>query len=207
MRQVLPSFDEETRMAQKFGSRIAGIDEAGRGPWAGPVVSAAVILNQSCVLEGLNDSKKLSARNRDRLFDKILECSEVGIGIGDVSRIDSDNILRTTLWSMSQAVAELSVSPDAALVDGNKCPELNCPVEAIVKGDGRSLSVAAASIVAKVTRDRIMVKLAQANPGYGWERNKGYGTAEHQQAINRLGVTAHHRHSFKPVRLALNKFS
>ncbi len=205
MNQLRPSFDEETKLAGSFGSRIAGIDEAGRGPWAGPVVAAAVILDPDNIPDGLNDSKQIKAGDRDRLFDQILNGSDVGIGIGHVGQIDRDNILQTTLWTMGQAVADLTAAPDAALVDGNKCPELNCPVQALVKGDGLSLSVAAASIIAKVTRDRIMVDLARNHPGYGWERNKGYGTAEHHRAIYRLGVTAHHRRSFKPVRAVLNR--
>lgn len=207
MNEGSPSFDEEIKLSENFGPRIAGIDEAGRGPWAGPVVAAAVILDPDHAPDGLNDSKKLTADKRDFLFDQIMDRSAVGIGIADVNRIDRDNILQATLWSMSRATEQLGMAPDAALVDGNKTPQLNCPVQTLIKGDGRSLSVAAASIIAKVTRDRIMEELARLHPGFGWERNKGYGTEEHRLAISRLGITDHHRRSFRPVRLVLEALS
>ena len=187
----------------RHGTPIAGIDEAGRGPWAGPVVAAAVILDPGQVPEGLNDSKKLTAPIRDRLHDEIYELAEVGVGVADVARIDRDNILQATLWAMAQACISLPAMPAAALIDGNRCPALPCPAEALVKGDALSLSIAAASIIAKVTRDRIMVELAETHPGYAWERNKGYGTRDHADGLNRLGVTPHHRRSFKPVRAIL----
>lgn len=178
---------------------VAGIDEAGRGPWAGPVVAAAVILDPDAIPDGLNDSKKLTAERRDRLYEDIITCADYGVGIGTVERIDRDNILQTTFWSMAEAVRQLKARPALALVDGNKLPELPCDARAVVKGDALCLSIAAASIVAKVTRDRMMADLAAEHPGYGWERNKGYGTREHSDALKRLGPTAHHRRSFKPI--------
>lgn len=179
---------------------VCGIDEAGRGPWAGPVVASAVILNPAAIPEGLNDSKKLTAKRRDALFDAINTVAQVGVGIATVQEIDEVNILQATFLAMRRAVEALPNPPAYALIDGNKIPpRLSCDAEAIVKGDGRSVSIAAASIVAKVTRDRIMVTLAQQFPGYGWERNAGYGVKAHQEGLNRLGVTPHHRVSFKPI--------
>ena len=181
-------------------SPVCGIDEAGRGPWAGPVVASAVILNPTKIPEGLNDSKKLTAKRRDALFDAITETALVGVGIATVREIDDINILQATFLAMRRAVDALPKLPAYALIDGNKVPpDLICEAEAIVKGDGRSVSIAAASIIAKVTRDRIMVTLAQQFPGYGWERNAGYGVKAHQEGLNRLGVTPHHRVSFKPI--------
>lgn len=184
---------------------VVGIDEAGRGPWAGPVVAAAVILKPERIPAGLNDSKKLSARARDALYSDIAEHSIVGVGIADVALIDARNILQATLFAMRAAVIDLDESPACALVDGNRCPDLPCPAETLIKGDARSLSVAAASIIAKVTRDRMMAALAEKHPGYGWERNKGYGTREHAQAIAELGITPHHRRSFRPIREAVER--
>ena len=183
---------------------VAGIDEAGRGPWAGPVVAGAVILNPDAIPAGLNDSKKLKEDRREALFEELQIRSEIGIGIADVERIDRDNILSATLWAMAEAVRKLPASPDFALVDGNRLPVLGCQAEAVVKGDGRSLSIAAASIVAKVTRDRIMRALEDEYPGYGFSRHKGYGTAQHQNALAELGPCAAHRTSFAPIRAALD---
>ncbi len=181
-------------------SPVCGIDEAGRGPWAGPVVASAVILNPAQIPEGLNDSKKLTAKRRDALFDAINEVAQVGVGIASVQEIDDINILQATFLARRRAVEAWPQPPAYALIDGNKIPpHLICEAEAIVKGDGRSVSIAAASIIAKVTRDRIMVTLAQQFPGYGWERNAGYGVKAHQEGLNRLGVTPHHRVSFKPI--------
>jgi len=181
-------------------SPVCGIDEAGRGPWAGPVVASAVILDPANIPDGLNDSKKLTAKRRDALFDVINEVAQVGVGIATVQEIDDINILQATFLAMRRAMEDLPEQPAYALIDGNKIPpNLSCPAEAIVKGDGRSVSIAAASIIAKVTRDRIMVTLAQQFPGYGWERNAGYGVKAHQEGLNRLGVTPHHRVSFKPI--------
>ncbi len=199
----LPDFTLEMAAFEAGHQAVAGIDEAGRGPWAGPVVAAAVVLDPGNIPDGLNDSKKLTAQARDALFDQISALAHVGVGIADVDRIDRDNILAATLWAMRTALDDLSSAPAYALIDGNRMPDLPCPAETVVKGDGRCLSIAAASIVAKTTRDRVMRSLSEECPGYGWERNMGYGTAEHSAAIGRLGVTPHHRRSFRPIRLAL----
>ena len=179
---------------------VAGIDEAGRGPWAGPVVAAAVILPTEDVPAGIDDSKRLSRRRRAVLFEEIRDRALVGIGEASVAEIDALNILQATLLAMRRAVDALTTLPAHALVDGNRLPDLPCDAHAVVKGDSRSLSIAAASIIAKETRDRSMRKLADAFPGYGWERNMGYGTKEHAEALRRIGPTPHHRRSFKPVR-------
>lgn len=179
---------------------MAGVDEAGRGPWAGPVVAAAVILNPDAVPEGLNDSKQLTARKRNVAFERLTAEAEIGVGIGTVEEIDRLNIARANDLAMQRAVEALQHTPAFVLVDGRAVPRnLTLPARAIVRGDGRSLSIAAASIIAKVTRDRIMADLATVHPGYGWERNAGYGTAEHRKALENLGVTPHHRRSFKPI--------
>ena len=198
-----PDWTHEARLQGRHGGHVAGIDEAGRGPWAGPVVAAAVILDPDSAPAGLNDSKKLKEPQREALFDRILACAFVGVGIADVARIDRDNILQATLWAMAEALAALPEKPSCALIDGNKCPDLPCPAEPLVKGDALSLSIAAASIIAKVSRDRIMRDAARAYPPYGWERNKGYGTKQHAAALARHGATPFHRHSYKPVRAAL----
>nr|WP_323005471.1 ribonuclease HII [Pseudorhodobacter sp.] len=179
---------------------IAGVDEVGRGPLAGPVTAAAVRLLPGRVPPGLNDSKALTARRREALFDAIIEMAEVSIAHASVEEIDTLNILRASHLAMVRALRGLPNRPDYALIDGNLLPrDLPCDGEAIIKGDALSLSIAAASIVAKVTRDRLMVDLAQQHPGYGWARNAGYPTKEHQLALLNLGVTAQHRRSFKPV--------
>ncbi len=192
---------------------VCGIDEAGRGPLAGPVVAAAVIIDRRRfrgeLREVLDDSKVLSRELREGCYRALVACARIGavsIGVGAASarEIDRVNILRASLCAMARAVAALGVMPDIALVDGNVAPPLRCPVKTVVKGDALSFSIAAASVVAKVTRDRIMHGLALRYPGYGWERNVGYATAEHGAAIRRLGVTLHHRRSFAPVRLALS---
>ncbi len=203
--QAGPCLTHEKILMRRHGAPIAGIDEAGRGPWAGPVVAAAVILDVSHVPEGLNDSKKLSEARRDDLYALIISSAHVGVGIADVARIDRDNILQATLWAMGQACKALPRTPATALIDGNKCPVLDCPAYPLVKGDALTLSVAAASIIAKVTRDRIMAELAKTHPGYAWERNKGYGTRDHSVGLNQLGVTIHHRRSFKPVQAVLTQ--
>ncbi|MTJ83278.1 MAG: ribonuclease HII [Telmatospirillum sp.] len=183
---------------------VCGVDEVGRGPLAGPVIAAAVVLPRTLpaiLADTLDDSKKLSAKKRDTLYDVILECAQVGLGRGEVEEIDRVNILQATFLAMGRAVAALreKTAIDHALVDGNQRPPLPCPVQCIVKGDSRSLSIAAASVVAKVTRDRLMTALSQDFPGYGWDRNAGYGTAEHRAALGRLGLTPHHRRSFAPI--------
>jgi ribonuclease HII len=200
----MPDFELES----KLEGRIAGIDEAGRGPWAGPVTAAAVVLDQAvlpdALREGLDDSKKLNARSREALFDALQEQArsgsvDIGVGLSSVAEIERDNILAATMTAMARAVENLARSVDIALVDGNRAPTLTCAVQTVVKGDQRSLSIAAASIVAKVTRDRIMSELDAQHPGYGWSHNAGYGTAEHRAALMRLGVTPHHRRGFKPI--------
>jgi ribonuclease HII len=190
-------------METALGCRVAGIDEAGRGPWAGPVVAAAAILD-GARLPGelaarLDDSKKLTRPIREDLFAELWGYADIGVGIAEVSEIDSVNILQATLRAMERAASALAPAPEAALIDGNIAPRLAIPTQTVVKGDSRCLSIAAASIVAKVTRDRIMEDLARAHPGYGWERNAGYGTAEHRDALARLGITPHHRRSFAPI--------
>ena len=186
---------------------IAGVDEAGRGPWAGPVVAAAVILDPDNIPPGIADSKALDADARETLFPRIMATARVGVGLAEVDRIDQDNILNATMWAMTVAVKALPCcktdEPKLVLVDGNRAPRFACAARTIVKGDARSLSIAAASIIAKVTRDRLMIALGREFPGYGFERHKGYGTQEHSAALERLGVTVHHRRSFRPVQLAL----
>jgi len=220
----VPDFTLETGLRARHGGNgalVIGIDEAGRGPWAGPVVAGAAWLDpERCppgLLRGLDDSKRLSPARRAELFEMLQVCASKGtaaLGLGEagVAEIDDANILQATLRAMTRAAENLAAglaarggrAPDAALVDGNRCPELDCPAEAVVGGDGLSLSIAAASILAKVTRDRHMAALAQAHPGYGWERNRGYGTAEHRAALARLGVTPQHRRSFRPIREVIN---
>ena len=186
------------------GGRVAGVDEAGRGPWAGPVVAAAVVLDVGDlpprVRARITDSKLLTAEQRAALHPAILACADAAVGIASVAEIDSMNILHATLLAMRRAIARLAQVPDLVLVDGNRVPSLPCPVRTVVGGDRKSLSIAAASIVAKVTRDRLMARLAADYPGYGWERNAGYGTAEHRAALARLGPCVHHRRSFRPIR-------
>jgi len=201
--ETAPDFIRE-RSALAGGARfVAGVDEAGRGPLAGPVVAAAVILNPDHIPDGLNDSKKLSEQARAALFAEILATADIGVGVADVARIDEMNILRATMWAMCEAIDDLERQPDLALIDGNRCPELDCPSQAIVKGDAKAVSIAAASIVAKVTRDRIMLALDRKIPEYGFARHKGYGTAFHLEMLKLHGPTPHHRSSFAPVRKAL----
>ena len=198
--KTVPSFDLETAAFAEGFSVVAGIDEAGRGPWAGPVVAAAVVLDEANIPAGLNDSKKLSATRRDELFDEITAAAKVGIGIADVALIDDMNILQATMWAMAEGLRLLPVKPELALIDGNRAPPIDCPARTVVKGDAVSVSVAAASIIAKVTRDRMMVELDAQFPGYSFARHKGYGTAIHQNALARLGLCPAHRRSFAPIR-------
>lgn len=194
--KTAPTFEFEATAPQP----VCGVDEVGRGPWAGPVMAAAVILNPLNIPAGLNDSKKLTASRRETLFAEIMASATVSIGAASVQEIDRINILQATFLAMKRAVDGLAVRPQLALIDGNKIPpKLPCPAQAIVKGDARSLSIAAASIIAKVTRDRLMCDLSATFPGYGWETNMGYGTKAHQAGLARLGVTPHHRVSFKPI--------
>ncbi len=182
-----------------IGGRVAGLDEVGRGPWAGPVVAAAVILDPENIPQGLNDSKKLSARKREDLFEVISMAAHVGVGQASVMEIDTLNILEASMLAMRRALAAIPIRADAALVDGNRDPGLNLPTKCLVKGDCRSFSIAAASIIAKVTRDKIMSDLAKDFPEYGWEQNAGYGVPKHQEALNLVGPTPHHRKSFAPI--------
>ena len=179
---------------------VAGVDEAGRGPWAGPVVAAAVILDPSDIPDGIDDSKALKPEAREAVCARIEASARVGVGIADVARIDRDNILAATLWAMAEALGQLGIPPAHVLVDGNRLPRTAYPATAVVKGDAKSLSIAAASIVAKTRRDAIMAGLAVDHPEYGWETNMGYGTKRHQEGLARFGVTDHHRRSFAPVR-------
>lgn len=196
----LPDYSLEAAAIARGLTRIAGVDEAGRGPLCGPVVAAAVTLERGAIPPGLNDSKKLTPKRRAELYDLIRLDADVGVGIATVDEIDRLNILRASHLAMIRAIAGLHRAADHVLIDGNLIPRgLAVSAEAIVRGDGRSLSIAAASIIAKVTRDRIMVDLAQQHPGFGWERNAGYGTKEHLEALRNLGVTPHHRHSFKTI--------
>jgi ribonuclease HII len=200
MTQLAPDDRFEIAARNRGALCIAGVDEVGRGPLAGPVTAAAVRLLPGRVPTGLNDSKKLTARRRDAIYDAIMDMCEVSIAHASVAEIDEINILRASHLAMVRALRGLPNPPDYALIDGNLLPrDLPCNAEAIIKGDALSISIAAASIVAKVTRDRLMVDLAQQHPGYGWEKNAGYPTKQHQQALLNLGVTPHHRRSFKPV--------
>ncbi|RLL72353.1 ribonuclease HII [Paenirhodobacter hankyongi] len=195
-----PDYSFELAAQARGLLRIAGTDEVGRGPLCGPVTAAAVILDPARIPEGLNDSKKLTAKRRAALVEEITASADWCVAHASVEEIDSLNILRASHLAMCRAVAGLRRLPDHVLVDGNRLPQdLGVSAEAIVKGDGRSVSIAAASILAKEARDALMVGLAQQYPGYGWERNAGYPTRDHLQALLDLGVTPVHRRSFKPV--------
>ena len=192
----MPDFVFETEL----GCRVAGVDEVGRGPLAGPVTAAAVVLDPKCIPNGLDDSKKLSAKKRLALYEQLLACADVSIAHASVAEIDEINILRASHLAMERAIAGLRCPPEHVLIDGNMIPRgLRLPATTLVKGDTRSLSISAASIVAKVCRDCVLVDLAQQHPGYGWETNMGYGSKRHMDALKNLGVTPHHRRSFKPV--------
>ena len=195
-----PTFSFEQAAFDRGLTFVVGVDEVGRGPLAGPVTAAAVRLDPHRIPEGLADSKALTPARRDALFDAILACAEVSVAHASVQEIDELNILRASHLAMERAVQGLSTKPHHALIDGNMIPKaLACSAEAIVKGDALCLSIAAASIVAKVSRDRIMVDLAQQHPGYGWDVNAGYPTPAHLRALLDFGITPHHRRSFKPV--------
>jgi len=195
-----PDYSMEQEAAALGALRIAGIDEVGRGPLAGPVTAAVVVLDPGCIPEGLNDSKKLLPERRAELHAVLLDCAEVSVAHASVAEIDEINILRAAHLAMERAVAGLRHPPDLALVDGNLVPaKLAVKARAVIGGDGLSASIAAASIVAKCTRDAIMRDLAQQFPGYGWETNAGYSSKSHMEALQNLGVTPHHRRSFKPV--------
>jgi len=194
----MPNFAREAAI----GGLVCGIDEVGRGPLAGPVVAAAVILDRQrmpkSLRQSIDDSKKLSPEEREEYATALRSCATIALGAVCVGEIDRINILRASLLAMRRAVAALPMRPTAALVDGNQAPNLPCPVHTVIGGDGLSLSIAAASIVAKVARDRLMQRLALRYEGYGWTTNVGYATPEHRAAIVRLGLTPHHRLSFQP---------
>lgn len=195
-----PSFDHENACRAEGATRIAGVDEAGRGPLAGPVTAAAVILPERGIPKGLNDSKKLSATERERLAAQIMGCAVFAVAHASVEEIAALNIYHASHLAMCRAVAALAQTPCVVLVDGNRVPAaLGLPARAIVGGDAKSLSIAAASILAKVARDRIMVDLAQQHPGYGWEENMGYPTPVHRRALAELGPTPFHRMGFPAV--------
>lgn len=176
---------------------VCGVDEAGRGPLAGPVYAAAVILPKGHIIEGVNDSKKLSEKKRDELFDKVIdECAAYSVGIATEQEIDEINILQATFLAMRRAVEGLNVKPDIALIDGNKTPGLDIEQRAIVKGDGKSANIAAASIIAKVSRDRYMLEMAAKYPEYQFEKHKGYGTKLHYEMLEKYGVSPIHRKTF-----------
>ena len=211
----MPDFTLEIEFGGGQG-RVAGIDEVGRGPWAGPVVAAAAVLDigklPRDLLDRIDDSKALTAKKRDAVASELVARARTGDGVivalgsASVNEIDRINILRATECAMMRALERLPFHPDFVLVDGNRTPKFGCPTKAIVGGDARSLSIAAASIVAKVARDRLMKRLAALYPAFGWERNAGYGTAIHAEALTRIGPTAHHRRSFAPVERAVEAF-
>ncbi|HRK43691.1 MAG TPA: ribonuclease HII [Gemmobacter sp.] len=192
------SLETEARIAGLWP--VAGVDEVGRGPLCGPVTAAAVILDPAHIPEGIGDSKTLSAAKREMLAGAIMASARWSVAHASVAEIDRLNILNASHLAMERAVAGLALRPGFVLVDGNRLPKsLPCPARPVVKGDAKSLSIAAASILAKVVRDHLMVDLAQQHPGYGWERNAGYPTKDHLAALLNLGVTPQHRRSFKPV--------
>jgi len=211
----VPDFALETENGAGAGRIVIGIDEAGRGPWAGPVTAAAAWLAPDRLTPafraGLDDSKKLARASREAAFEDMAALASAddpplvfALGEASVEEIDRLNILQASLLAMARAAAALAVTPHVALVDGRQAPPLACPVTTVVGGDARCLTIAAASIAAKVARDRHMARLAETHPGYGWETNAGYGTADHRDALTRLGVTPHHRRSFRPIREVLN---
>ncbi len=213
-----PDFSAEKSLWRELGNpaatvdtsrkfHICGVDEVGRGPLAGPVVAAAVILDPMNVPRGLDDSKKLTARRRETLFDAVQDTAfAVNIAQASVDEIGELNILEASMLAMRRAVEGLSVKPDGALVDGNRDPGFgDLPTRTLVKGDGRSLSIAAASVVAKVFRDRLMTKLGENYPEYGWAQNAGYGVAKHRRALELVGVSPHHRRTFAPIRDILDE--
>jgi len=203
---MMPDFSIEAQ----YEGLIAGVDEAGRGPWAGPVVAGAVIIDRDTItpdtLKLLNDSKKLSAKKREVAYEQLRDNPAIhwAVGLASAEEIDALNILQATFLAMKRAVSNLSSHPSVILVDGNRCPDFGPKAVPIIGGDSLSYSIAAASIIAKVTRDRIMETLAMDYPVYGWERNAGYGTKDHQEALIRNGVTPHHRQSYAPIRKLLS---
>jgi ribonuclease HII len=196
-----PSFRRERALIKRGVWPVAGCDEAGRGPLAGPVVAAAVVLDPKRIPKGIDDSKRLTAERREELFEEICASASFAVALASPARIDRDNILRASLWALARAVIALPVRPKLVFVDGRDRIDCGCDCEAVIRGDAIVASIAAASIVAKVTRDRLMARLALIHPGYGFERHMGYAVPEHIEALTRLGPTIHHRQSFAPVRL------
>ncbi|MEP5731561.1 MAG: ribonuclease HII [Sulfitobacter sp.] len=195
-----PDYTFERAAQAKGYIRIAGVDEVGRGPLAGPVTAAAVVLDPMRIPDGLNDSKKLTKRARQRLYEEIMQVADVSVAHATVEEIDEINILRASHLAMVRALEGLKMPADYVLIDGNMLPrDLTLPGETIIKGDARSQSISAASIAAKICRDCVMLSLAQQHPGYGWETNMGYGSKSHMEALRNLGPTPNHRRSFKPV--------
>lgn len=195
-----PDFEFERDAYARGFSRVAGVDEVGRGPLAGPVTAAAVVLDPERIPDGLNDSKKLSKKARERLYEEIMQVADVSIAHASVAEIEELNILRASHLAMVRALDGLKQPADFALVDGNMLPrDLKIKAQTLIKGDARSQSISAASIMAKICRDCVMLSLAQQHPGYGWETNMGYGSKRHIEALRNLGVTPHHRRLFKPV--------
>jgi ribonuclease HII len=200
-----PSFRRERALIKRGVWPIAGCDEAGRGPLAGPVVAAAVVLDPDRIPKGIDDSKRLTAEKREELFYKICATASFAVTVASPARIDRDNILRASLWALARAVQALPQAPKHVFVDGRDKLALSCECDAVIGGDGIVMSIAAASIIAKVTRDRLMSALAQDCPGYGFEQHKGYAVPEHLEALDRLGPSAHHRSFFAPVIAAREK--
>ncbi|MDD3029289.1 MAG: ribonuclease HII [Alphaproteobacteria bacterium] len=204
----MPDFTYEIRFGRQMGKIVCGVDEVGRGPLAGPVVTAAVILASDfpeALCAKIKDSKKMTPAAREKIVEPLKEHCLFSLAQASVEEIDQLNILHATMLAMQRAVEDLGAKIDVALIDGNRAPDIPCQAVPVVKGDGTSLSIAAASIIAKVHRDRLMASLAKDFPFYGWERNAGYGTAEHIQALKAHGATVHHRQSFAPVREVLQK--
>src|SRR5437773_7939487 len=202
---ALPSFRRERALIKRGVWPVAGCDEAGRGPLAGPVVAAAVVLDPKRIPKGIDDSKRLTPERREELFEEICLTASFAVAFGSPARIDRDNILRASLWALARAVHALPEMPKHVFVDGRDPLDIPCDCEAVIGGDGLVVSIAAASIIAKVTRDRLMCALAQDCPGYGFESHKGYSVPEHLEALDRLGPSVHHRSFFAPVIAAREK--
>lgn len=193
--KIVPTYKRE----RAHGGVVAGVDEAGRGPLAGPVVAAAVILNKRRIPKGIGDSKMLTAKSRERLHDELMSCAQVGVGEASVEEIDRINILRASHLAMERAVGALPTAPELVIVDGNVAPRWSWHCQTLVGGDALCVSIAAASIIAKVVRDRMMLALHETHPEYDWASNMGYGTVMHRTALVRFGPTPHHRRTFAPV--------
>ena len=200
-----PSFRRERALIKRGVWPIAGCDEAGRGPLAGPVVAAAVVLDPKRIPKGIDDSKRLTAERRKELFEEICATASFSVVVASRARIDRDNILRASLWALKRAVESLPEMPKHVFVDGRDRLNTSCDCDAVIGGDGIVVSIAAASILAKVTRDRLMCALARECPGYGFDSHKGYSVPEHLEALDRLGPTVHHRSFFAPVVAAREK--